>query len=229
VFDAFGEPVVVITGTEKFSVDELRRATAGADDRLQILASAKSVEDYVRTAPVVDGNAYYWSSSDPRVPSYQPRLDEIGEAVHADGGLWVAPAAPGFDARLIGGRQVIDREGGETLRVGLAAAKASRADVIGLISWNEFSENTHVEPSREYGAQELHALADVLGGTAELPEGLGSDEVTESRRGLTGWGALLTILLLTALLNFVLAYRRSRAPRDDGAPTESLHRSGVTQ
>lgn len=32
-----------------------------------------------------------------------------------------------------------------------------------MISWNEFSENTHIEPSREFGVAYLRQLAEYLG------------------------------------------------------------------
>ncbi len=59
----------------------------------------------------------------------------------------------GFDARLVGGERVVDRESGDTLQTQLRAALQSSPDVIGLISWNEFSENSHIEPSQDHGHQ----------------------------------------------------------------------------
>ena len=53
---------------------------------------------------IVDGNAYYWSSVNPDTfPGYPEKLIEMGEAVHENMDIWIAPAAPGFDARLVGG------------------------------------------------------------------------------------------------------------------------------
>ena len=45
---------------------------------------------------------------------------------------------------------------------------SSGPDAVGLISWNEFSENTHVEPSERYGRRYLDVVADVR--DARLPE-----------------------------------------------------------
>jgi hypothetical protein len=84
----------------------------------------------------------------------------MGEAVHANDGLWVAPAAPGFDSRLLGGTTMIDRKDGKTLRTEIEAALQSMPDAIGLISWNEFSENTHIEPSEKYDHHYLEVLAE---------------------------------------------------------------------
>ena len=61
----------------------------------------------------------------------------------------------------VGGTTVVERRDGETLRRQLDAAHGSSPDAIGLISWNEFSENTHIEPSEQYGARYLEVVADV--------------------------------------------------------------------
>lgn len=160
-FDLFERPLVIWSGTWEFSPEEIQQVTSQHRDQLLILASEREAEDYLAIARLVDGNAYYWSSVDPdRFPGYQDKLDRMGEAVHQNRGLWIAPAAPGFDARLIEGTRVIERQGGGTLVKELNAAYASSPDAVGLISWNEFSENTHIEPSRNYGMRSLEILAE---------------------------------------------------------------------
>jgi hypothetical protein len=174
-FDNFGRPLVVWSGTWRFSADEIARVTASLGSDLLILASERNVDGYRRVADHVDGNAYYWSSVNPETfPGYDAKLTEMGRAVHRRKGLWIAPAAPGFDARLIGGTTVVPRLNGATLRRELDAATASSPDAIGLISWNEFSENTHVEPSVRHGARYLEALADVQGATVDIDSDLDS-------------------------------------------------------
>ena len=63
------------------------------------------------------------------------------------------PLDPSRRARLrraaVGGTSVVDRGGGRRCAREFDAATGSSPDAIGLISWNEFSENTHVEPSRQ--------------------------------------------------------------------------------
>ena len=54
------------------------------------------------------------------------------------------------------------RKGGDTLRRELGAALASGPDMLGVISWNEFSENSQIEPSTDHGDTALRVLADVL-------------------------------------------------------------------
>jgi hypothetical protein len=211
VFDIFGKPVVIITGTEDFSVDSLRQITGPVRNQLLVLGSAKSVEDYERVAPVLDGDAYYWSSGDPTKPSYAERLKAIGAVVHKHGGLWLPPAAPGFDARLIGGKQVIERRDGQTLRLEMAAARASEPDAVAVISWNEFSENSHLEPSEQHGTASLQTLADILGAKAKIDVPADSSDPTSNEAGLTGWGAMVALLFLGGLLNLAILLRRRRA------------------
>ena len=159
-FQMYDRPVVIWSGTWEFSREEIESITMNFRDAMYILATERNTEGYLRLADLVDGNAYYWASVNPTTfSSYQEKLDSMGKIVHDGGGLWIAPAAPGFDARLIGGTSIVDRNNGEILRIELNAALKSNADVIGLISWNEFSENTHIEPSEKYGNRALDILA----------------------------------------------------------------------
>jgi hypothetical protein len=160
-FGMYDLPVLIWSGTWSFSTAEVATIADTYRDRLYLLASERTVSDFLRLAEVVDGNAYYWSSVDPDTfPGYPEKLAAMGQAVHSQGGMWVAPAAPGFDARLLGGSTVVERHDGATLRRQLDAALRSSPDAIGLISWNEFSENTHVEPSLNHGTRTLESLSD---------------------------------------------------------------------
>lgn len=161
-FQLFEKPLVIWSGTWQYSEEEVARLTEGRRDSLLILASEKNIEGYQRLADLVDGDAYYWSSVNPKTfPNYPGKLSAMGEAVHDHAGLWIAPAAPGFDARLVGGTTVVDRRNGETLRHEIATALQSAPDAIGLISWNEFSENSQIEPSENYGQRYLEVLMDL--------------------------------------------------------------------
>jgi hypothetical protein len=161
-FRAFRKPLVIWSGTWRFSRHQVASVTGPRRDRLLILASERNVDGYRRLAGLVDGDAYYWGSVDPRTyPDQAGKLRELGRAVHAGGGIWIPSAAPGFDARLVGGTSVVPRRGGTTLRDEFDAAASSDPDALGLISWNEFSENTHIEPSVRNGFRYLDVVADV--------------------------------------------------------------------
>ncbi len=161
-------PMVIWSGTWEFTPEEIARVSSAVGESVSLLASERNTDRYDVIAPYIDGNAYYWSSVNPDTyPDYPGKLATMGQTVHTHGGLWIAPAAPGFDARLVGGTTIVERNDGETLRREVEAALASAPDVLGIISWNEFSENSHVEPSLAYGNRYLDVLASLLGAAGE--------------------------------------------------------------
>ncbi len=170
-----GKVLTIWSGTWSFSHADVALATAPVRDTMLVLSTEKSVPGYQRIADVTDGDAYYWSSVNPETNNaYTAKLKAMAAAIHKAGQYWIAPFAPGFDARLVGGTGVIDRNGGQTLRTEYAAALSSSPDVLGLISWNEFSENSYIEPSRKYGTFYLDTLRELRG--ASVPTGpLASD------------------------------------------------------
>jgi len=217
VFHLFARPLVIWSGTWKFSPQEIASVVGPLRNRLLMLASEKSLEGYQRLAGTVDGNAYYWSSVDPaKDQGYQAKLDALGKAIHAGGQLWIAPAAPGFDAQILGGRREVAREDGAILRLQMEAALQSAPDAIGLISWNEFSENSHIEPSRNYGKRYLEVLADIRG--APVPKGADFDSSTPGDTVVQPSSLiLLGALLLVIILSFVIiGWRSFHAPYSVG-------------
>lgn len=67
--------------------------------------------------------------------------------------LWAATMCPGYDDRKIPGRTGIyqPRENGEYYKTTCEAALNSRPDWLLITSFNEWYENTHIEPSVSYG------------------------------------------------------------------------------
>ena len=78
--------------------------------------------------------------------------DPIGRRV------WVATTSPGYDdTHLDDGRvaRVSDREGGRYYERQWQSAMDMRADWVVITSWNEWFENTQIEPSARYGDRYL--------------------------------------------------------------------------
>lgn len=71
--------------------------------------------------------------------------------------IWAATVQPGYDDRLIPGREglVRDRNDGAFYRSTFDAALQSDPDWIFITSWNEWWEHTHIEPSEQFGDQYL--------------------------------------------------------------------------
>lgn len=213
VFEIFGKPAVILTGTPVMDVASITRVRDALGGRALLLGSEKNVDGYQRVAGAVDGNLYYWSSVDPQTNTrYGTKLRAFGEAVHQRGGIWIAPVAPGFDARLVGGSSVVDRRDGTTLTEEWAAAESSQPDAIGIISWNEFSENTYIEPSEKYGSSYLEVVASLTGGVV-TPLGMDS---SDSSDGGSPWPATIALggFLTVVLASMILVAHRRRA--EDG-------------
>ncbi len=212
VFQIFSEPLVIWSGTWKFTTQQVAQVAQGRSSALLLLASERDVAGYQRLAKLVAGDAYYWSSVNPDTyPGYQDKLDQMSQVVHQNGGLWIAPAAPGFDAQMIGGTTQVDRKNGATFRSEINAAQASSPDALGIISWNEFSENSYIEPSQAYGTQYLDILSQVdhisppkiTEFDSSIPDGVFAEVIPYSRPLALGG---LVVLILAGLV--VIARRR---------------------
>ena len=217
VFTSGGKPTVVWTGTEQYPVSVIEPVVASVRRTLSVYSSAKSVRDYLRVAKAVAGNAYYWSSADPTLAQFATKLAALGAAVHSQGGRWLAPAAPGFDGRPLGGARTIERHDGAALRTSVAAALASAPDALGVISWNEWSENTYIEPSARFGRTDLAALASVLHGTIPTLSELDSSQDRPNQGGWRSWYSALVLAGLCLLAIALVEHRRQ-------APGRALHR-----
>jgi hypothetical protein len=158
-----GKPLTMLSGSAEFSGAAVCRVTTPVRHAILVLAEANGVAEFQRLAGCTDGDAYYWSSGSPATyPGWGGKLRAMGAAVHEDDQLWLAPFAPGFNDTQTGGQIIVPRRGGATLRAEYAAASRSAPDVLGLISWNEWTENTYVEPSLAFGHSYVHVLRALL-------------------------------------------------------------------
>jgi len=201
VFDIFEKPLVIWSGTWEFSPANVGAVASVIRPDMLLLASERKLQGYAALADTVDGNAYYWSSVNPQThPGYEEKLAALADAAHEPGGLWIAPAAIGFDARLVGGTRVVPRDA-ENIQRQYEAALGSSPDAVGLISWNEFSENSHIEPSTNDGSRLLDSFAELRNLPAlglvsdssdiELPASAGDDSSMSRLVALAGVGLLL--------------------------------------
>lgn len=128
----------------------------------------------------------------------QARLYERDRtATLASGGsLFVPTIHPGWDedkvARRDGrgnptGRR--DRAGGDFLRRAWEGATSIDTDVVLVVSWNEYMENSHIEPSTRYGTQALDTLRPLVaawknGSSPAAAGSAGSDPGTVAGSGV---------------------------------------------
>jgi hypothetical protein len=77
----------------------------------------------------------------------------------------VGSAFPGFhdiyaEAGVRSSYGYLDAQDGETLRSTFAAALANNADLIQLVTWNDYGEGTMIEPTVETGYQYLEIVGE---------------------------------------------------------------------
>jgi hypothetical protein len=169
-FDRTKSPKVTVIwqGSRKYSASTLASVGAPLRSKLRILGDETTWSS--SRAPYLDGNAYYWSSQNPYSnPQSFKQLATLAAAVRASGTnpdgtskVWVAPIIPGYNKELAGGSACVPRRGGQTIRALYAGNGATRPDAFGLISWNEITEGSYIDPMTRYGYQDLNALSALI-------------------------------------------------------------------
>lgn len=115
--------------------------------------------------------------------------------------LWAATMCPGYDDRKIPGRQGLyqPRENGDYYKATCEAALSSQPDWLLITSFNEWYENTHIEPSMNYENQYLEMtsrFSSTFKGAEQLPE---QEKQEEQEAGMS---------LLLLLAGFLFTYMR---------------------
>jgi hypothetical protein len=163
-------PTVIWNGSRKYPLSALQRVNTAYRSKLRIIGDETTWS--TQRAPYLDGDAYYWSSQNPYSnPSSFKQLQALAAAVRGSGKnpdgsrkAWVSPLAPGYNSQLAGGSSCTPRNGGQTLRTLFNGNRASAPDAWALISWNEITEGTYIDPMTRYGRQDLNVLKAIIAG-----------------------------------------------------------------
>ncbi|MDQ1474897.1 MAG: hypothetical protein QOE62_126 [Actinomycetota bacterium] len=159
---AYGaKPVVMFLGSRKFSVWALHTMIDPVHRRLTLIGDEHGLTQWKRgVASVFDGDGWYWSSQNPYGnPQSFAQLRALANVLHSQHKLWFSPLAVGYNKANFGlGGSCVPRKGAETLIRLYAGNLTSHPDGWMLISWNEYLENTYVEPSLRYGSVSLNVI-----------------------------------------------------------------------
>jgi hypothetical protein len=165
-----GRPVMIWTGSKKYSVSTIAAVSAQFRDNFFLMGDEGRDTWGDGRAASLDGNAYYWSTQSPYTNSSSfNQIAELAAMVRStpnpDGSqkLWFSPLIVGYDSTLNGGSTCIPRNNGATLRAVFEGNSASKPDGWAFISWNEIAENTHIEPTLQRWGR---AYLDYLGALA---------------------------------------------------------------
>jgi hypothetical protein len=154
-----GQIVVVWSGSHHYPLSTLREVSKAVRGRVFLVGDeslSSLTKDRLRT---FDGLTYYWSSQNPYAnPQSFSQLRELAHKVHSQGKPWFAPFAPGYQNQLEGG-SCVPRRYGETLQRLYHGNLKSNPQGMCLISWNEITEGTYIEPLRRYGKRYVRRTA----------------------------------------------------------------------
>jgi hypothetical protein len=159
---AYGaKPVVMLLDSRKFSLAALHSIVDPLHSKITFIGDEHGVTEWNRgVAAMFDGDGWYWSAENPYTnPGAFAQLRALSTTLHFEHKLWFSPLAAGYNKSNFGlGGSCVPRNGTQTLRDLYAGNATSNPDGWMLISWNEFLENTYVEPSLRYGTADLNAI-----------------------------------------------------------------------
>jgi hypothetical protein len=156
-----GQIVVVWSGSHHYPLSTLREVSRAVRGEVCLVGDESHhslTADRLRT---FDGLTYYWSTQNPYTnPHSFSQLRQLGHRVHAAGKPWFAPFTPGYQNQLEGG-SCVPRRYGETLQRLYHGNRRSNPQAMCLISWNEITEGTYIEPLRRYGKNYVRRTANL--------------------------------------------------------------------
>lgn len=223
-----GKPVIYFWNQARFSVSQWQQIRAQVDPNRSTIWVAEGLE--TGFLPTFDGLYLFnsaWAGDPAGVHSgWRFNTEQAG------GWFYTPSVHPGWDESRMSGRSNPTapqaRQGGEFLANSWNGAVASGASVIIIVSWNEYFENSHIEPSQQHGSVALDTLRPLIanwkaGGGATMAPPAAAAPVTAPS------GPVTTVLSPTvSLLNV-----RSGGSLDDGiigqiSPAQSFAVTGDT-
>jgi hypothetical protein len=155
------KPIVMWMDSRKYPQSTVQQVSAATEGALYLLGD-ETASSWSRDASFLDGSSYYWSTENPYSNSSAgPSLQSLGNQLHAANKKWFAPFIAGYNKQLLGGT-CVPRKSTQTLQNLWTLNAKSKPDGWFGISWNEFVENTYLEPSQALGSTYLDALKQLI-------------------------------------------------------------------
>lgn len=157
-----GKPVIYFWNQGRFSVSDWANMRSQVDpDHNTIWVMEGTNTGYLQ---VFDG-LYLFNTAWSANPAATAATWQAN--TRAAGGWFYTPTVlPGWDESSMAGRpnptSPQDRASGQFLTNSWNGAAASGAGAILIVSWNEYFENSHIEPSQSHGSQALDVLRPLI-------------------------------------------------------------------
>lgn len=143
---------------------------AKAPGRLAVIATGNGRKQIAERAPLFDGihiydMAFYLAQNHPFAWLWRRQFYDSWVKCQAGLSVTTATVMPGYDDHLVLGRPAprpfVDRDNGKLYRGLWQAAISARPDWILIVSFNEWHEDSQIEPSLQYGGRELATTRDM--------------------------------------------------------------------
>ncbi|MBI5670118.1 MAG: SH3 domain-containing protein [Chloroflexi bacterium] len=157
-----GKPVIYFWNQARFSVGDWQNIRDQVDPNRNTIWVAEGTS--TKFIPVFDGLYLFntaWAANPGAVAAQWMR-----NVQNAGGWFYTPTVLPGWDESRIAGRSnptdPQDRGGSSFLTRSWEGAANSGANVILIVSWNEYFENSHIEPSQNFGTAALDTLRPLI-------------------------------------------------------------------
>ncbi len=161
-----GRPVIFFLFQDRagFSAAEWQSIRGQVDPNHNTLWIAEGISGCCLYGGAMDGMyAFNIAWANGSAARYQSEKAAVGSR------LYIPTVHPGWNEDLVAARDgrpnptsPRDRAGGQFLATSFNGAVSAGTDVILIGSWNEFVENSHIEPSQLYGNQSLDTLRPLI-------------------------------------------------------------------
>ncbi|MBE2270596.1 MAG: hypothetical protein IAE80_20330 [Anaerolinea sp.] len=157
-----GKPVIYFWNQGRFSLAQWQSIRQQIDPNRQTIWVMEGTA--TNLMPAFDGLYLFntaWSNNPAATAAQWARRN-----TQAGGWFYTPTVLPGWDESALSGRtnptSRRDRANGQFLTNSWNGAVSSGASIILIVSWNEYFENSHIEPSSAYGTQSLDTLRPLI-------------------------------------------------------------------
>lgn len=203
-----GKPVIFFAFQDRanFSTEEWQSIRDQVDPDRNTIWIAEGISGCCLYGGAMDGmyafNIAWANGSSGRYAS------ERRSALNAGGSLYIPMVHPGWDESKVAehdGRANAtakkNRADGRFLTTSFNGAVASGADIIMIGTWNEFVENSHIEPSQLYGTQSLDNLRPLIANWKGTVQPVDTTETTENTEPAPGSALSGRVAVMSTNLN----------------------------
>lgn len=166
--DYHNKIVIMLLDSRKFAVDDIAKVSSifgSQRNGVDFIGDEHGEKEWNRgVGTYFDGDGWYWSDENPYANrSAFKSIASLADTLRSQQKLWFSPLSGGYNkSNFDVGGSCIPRRSGETLKLVYQGNKASNPDGWMYISWNEFFENTYIEPSVRHGRYYLDVLKSII-------------------------------------------------------------------